>query len=136
MALSEAKQRVQKEGLLSAFPVKAGVNIFKGALVKIGADGFLAPQAAEAGANHAGVAYEGMDNSNGADGDVVCRVERADSFVMDGTGFVQADVGKLVYASDDDTVSITQGTNEMAVGVIEELLSATQVYVKQLVDTK
>jgi len=112
-ALVKDVNRCEKVGRIIAFPVKAGVNIFHNALVKIGADGFLAPQAAEAGAAHAGVAYEGCDNSNGADGEVLCRVEMGQAFEMEGAGFVAADMLKPVYASDDNTVSVTQGTNEM-----------------------
>ena len=131
MALSEDKQRTEKEGRLQSFKVAASTVIYKGALVKVGADGFLAPQAAEAGAVHAGVAYEACDNSAGADGEKSVRVETGRAFNMNGSGFAQADVGKAAYASDDDTVSVTQGANELKVGKIIEVLSATEVLVLQ-----
>lgn len=131
MALSADAQRVEKEGRLQSMPVKAAVTIHKGALVKVGADGYLAPQAAEAGAVHAGVAYEAKDNASGSDGDVSCRVETGRAFEVGGSGFVAADLGKSVYASDDDTVSVTQGANELKVGKIIEVISATKVLVLQ-----
>lgn len=130
-ALTADVQRTEKNGQVVAMPVKASTKIYKGALVKIGADGFLAPQAAEAGAVHAGVAYEAVDNSSGANGDVVCRVERGRVFEMDGAGFTQANLLAPVYASDDNTVSTTQGANEVKVGVIVEVISASKVMVQQ-----
>lgn len=130
-ALTENKQRVEKEGRLISMPVKASTKIFKGALVKLGADGYLAPQAAEAGAVHAGVAYEPCDNSAGANGEKSVRVETGRAFYMNGSGFAAADMGKAVYASDDDTVSTTQGANELKVGKIIEVVSATEVLVLQ-----
>lgn len=130
MALSADKQRVEKEGRLVSYPVKAGEVIFKNALVKLGADGYLAKQAAEAGAVHAGVAYEAC-TGGASDGDVSCRVETGRAFYMNGSGFTVADLGAAVYASDDDTVSTTQGANELKVGKIIEFVSATEVLVLQ-----
>ncbi len=130
MALSENYNRVSKDGELQAFPVAAATKIYRGALVKISAAGYLAPQAAEVGAFNAGVAYEGMDNSAGAAADLLCRVELVGAFEMNGVAFTQADLGKSVYASDDNTVSVTQASNEILVGKIIEVISATNVLVK------
>jgi len=129
-ALVSRVDREEKEGKLLAHKVVAGDVIYQGALVKINAAGFLAPCSAEAGATFAGVAYEGVDNSAGAAGDEVCRVEKYGAYLMSGSGFSQADVGSEVYASDDDTISTTQGSNEQAVGKIVEYISATQVRVR------
>lgn len=126
-ALTKSKDRVYKEGKLLAFKVNAATIIFKGALVKINAAGFLAPCSAEAGAVFAGVAYEEVDNTAGGE---LCRVERPYAHAMQGTGFSQADVGSKVYASDDDTVSTTQAANEQEVGQIVEFISSTEVYVQ------
>jgi len=130
MALSENYNRVSKDGKLQAFPVVASDIIYRGALVKINAAGYLAPQAAESGAFSAGVAYEGVDNSAGSAGDVTCRVELEGAFEMACTGMAQADLGSPVYASDDNTVSTTQGSNELLIGKIIEVISATNVLVK------
>lgn len=131
MALTENSQRVEKEGRLVAMPVVAGAKIFKGALVKVKANGYLDKQSAEAGAVHAGVAYEACDNTDGASGALSCRVETGRAFYMNGVGFSQADLGKKVYASDDNTISTTQGTNECLVGKIIEFVSSTEVLVLQ-----
>lgn len=131
MALTANAQRVEKEGRLIEFPVKTGVKIYKGALVKIAADGYLAPQAAEVGAVHAGVAYEYCDATGLASGVEKCRVETGRAFYMNGSGFTVADIGKDVFASDDNTISTTQGSNQLLVGKIIEFVSATEVLVLQ-----
>ncbi|MHA1170063.1 MAG: hypothetical protein ACTSRU_19715 [Candidatus Hodarchaeales archaeon] len=129
-ALTGDIERKEKEGKLLAYPVVAADTIYQGALVKINASGYLAPCAAEASVPFAGVAYERVSNESGANGDKLCRVESKGAHVLVGSGFSQADLGKEVYASDDNTISTVQGANEQAVGVIVEFISATSVRVK------
>ncbi len=127
-ALTENIDVEMKVNELRAY--KMGVDvIYRGALVKINAAGFLVPCVAEAGAVFAGVAYEQVDNSAGSAGDKSCRVLRVGSFLLEGAGFIAADVGKKAYASDDQTISDTQAANEQEVGVVDEFLSATSVRV-------
>lgn len=120
----------EKEAKLVAHPVVASDIIYQGALVKHNAAGFLAPCAAEVGAVFAGVAFEKVDNSAGAAGDLKCRVIKEGRFLLTSSGFSQADVGSAVYASDDQTFSTTQAVNEQLIGYIDEFVSATQVWVR------
>lgn len=130
MALSANRNLVEQEGKIHSFPV-AAEKVYKNALVKINAAGFVAPAAPEAGSQFAGVAYEAKDNSAGAAGDLKCRVEMGGVWLLSGTGFAQADVGSKVYAVDDDTVTLTEGTtSKQIVGNIVEFVSSTQVYVR------
>lgn len=126
--LTDNKEVLEKASGLLQFPAAVDI-IYKGAIVKTNAAGYLAPMAAEVGAIAAGVAYEKCDNSGGSAGDVKCKVLRQGVFLFVGVGLVQADLGKPAYASDDQTVSITQATNEVAVGKIVEVISATACYV-------
>lgn len=127
-ALADNIEVLEKNGKLVAHPVAVDI-IYRGALVKHNAAGFLAPCAAESGAKFAGVAYEQVDNSGGSAGDKVCKVMKEGLFLLTGSGFSQASVGDLVYASDDQTISDTQATNEQQIGRIEEFVSSTQVWV-------
>lgn len=129
-ALTKDIQRVEKEGKLLAMPVKGGVVCFKNALLMIGADGYVKPCISEAGASFAGMAYEKVTATNAADGDLLIRVERENAIYVDGAGFVQADLGKKVYAADDNTVQLAAGVNLVEVGIIVEVVSATNVLVK------
>jgi len=127
-ALSANVEIDRKEGELIAHPVAVDI-IYKGALVKHNAAGFLAPCAAEAGAHFAGVAYEKIDNSAGSAGDDDCRTYKKGRFLLTGSSFAQADVGEKVYATDDATITKTYADNLQFVGVIDEYVSATQVWV-------
>jgi hypothetical protein len=129
-ALADNLEVDEKEGKLVDHPVVASDIIYRGALVKHNAAGYLAPCAAEAGAVFAGVAYEKIDNSAGSAGDVAARVLKKGMFLMTGTGFAQTDVGQSAYASDDQTISKTQATNEQEVGKIAVFVSSTQVWVR------
>jgi len=104
--------------------------IYKGALCKNNAAGYLAPCATEAGATFAGVAYEYVDNSAGSAGTKECRVITEGVFLLTGAGLAQGDVGDMVYASDDQTITITEGANLQPVGKIVEFVSATSVWVE------
>ena len=128
-ALTDNKEVSEKNSRIIENPVAASTVIFKGAIVMSNATGYLAPAAALADAVMAGIAYEKADNANGADGDVNCKLLREGSFELSGSGFTQADLGLAVYASDDQTVSTTQGTNEVEVGKIVQVVSASKVFV-------
>ena len=129
-ALTDNKEIPQKSQTLINYKVGGDTVIFKGAIVKIGAAGYLNPMAAEADAHLAGIAYEKKDNTGGAAGDLECRVLTEGLFLLTSSGLAQSDVGSVVYASDDQTVSTTQGANEIAVGRIEEVVSPTSCYVR------
>lgn len=105
-ALVKDIQRVEKRGKLLSMPVKGGVVCFKNALLMIGADGFVKPCISEAGASFAGMGYEKVTATDAADGELSIRIERENAIQVDGAGFVAADLGKEVYAADDNTVQL------------------------------
>lgn len=130
MALSANRLVDEQDGKLLAHPV-AAAHVFKGALVKHNAAGFLAPCAGEAGSAFAGIAIEEADNSAGAAGAIVCRVEKEGCFELPGTGFAQTDCGLPVYATDDASVQTAAGTTSLQkIGTIEKYISSTLVLVK------
>lgn len=130
MALAADTSLVEQVGKLINFPM-AAEKIFKGALVKINAAGYLAKSAGEAGAQFAGIAYEQKDNSAGNAGDLSCRVETEGVFELPIAAAVAADVGSTVYAGADDIVVLAAGTDSKPkVGVIVKIISSTVVAVK------
>lgn len=115
----------EKEGRLVEMAVKTGVTIYQNAMLIVeAAAAGVKPAVAEDGSRFAGIAYE--DNKDGA---TVIRVQRAGTFPMKGAGFSDADLLKPVYASDDQTVVTTIVSAEPIVGIITEVLSATEVMV-------
>jgi hypothetical protein len=129
-ALTANFNRTEKVGRLQSYPIFAGAKVYKNALLMVRPDGYVAPAAALAGAVYVGMAYEEALIPT-ASGDVSLRVERKNAIEIAIGAATQADLGKEVYASDDNTVSTTQGANEVAVGVIIEVISATKVLVAQ-----
>ena len=123
--LSGNKEVTEKGRSKVAFIVKDGSTVYKGSLVILVA-GMLQAAAGVANAIFAGISMEKVTGSSNLE---KAEVQREGVFLLKGAGFTQADVGKVVYASDDETVSTTQGTNEVAVGRINSVESATSVYV-------
>lgn len=97
---------------LRALPVKASTHIYKGAFVGL-ASGFA--RGLNAGDSFAGVAYEEADNSSGADGAISVRVYTEGDFEHTLASAARSNNGAAVYASDDNTLTLTS-TNNSAVG--------------------
>lgn len=131
-AMTRDRSRERKgEALLIPAPVGDAERIYQGALcMSLVADGYIIPGADTAAAKFRGVAVEPCDNSDGADGAKSVLLDITSPFLVAGTGFTQADVGKTVYLLDDQTVALAAGaTNDVAVGLIIQFVSATQVWV-------
>lgn len=62
-------------------PVKAGVTIYQGALVAVGADGYAVPAKKAENLKAAGRAEETVDNRDGTDGGAVVCVSRGDIYL-------------------------------------------------------
>lgn len=100
-------------------PVKASTKIFRGAMVGIDSSGNAAPAALLAATPFCvGVAAAQADNSTGAAGDVKVRIDRG-IFPMNnssaGDAISDADIGKVCYVVDDNTVALTSATNTRAI---------------------
>ncbi len=128
-ALSDNRETDRKDGILLAIPVKGSTIIYKGALVAIDANGFLVPASDTAALRSGLVAYEKVDNSTGADGDVKCRCYRKGIFLFDATSITQAMVGQMMYVVDDQTFDDATGTNGIMVGRLVEHVSATKGWI-------
>lgn len=81
-------------------------------------------EALQAGDTFMGHALEGVDNTDGSDGDKEIKVRRY-RYVCEVTltGVAISDVGSNVYASDDATLTLTAGSNSQ-VGVVHRYISA------------
>lgn len=116
--------------------VKGGVKVFKGAFVVVEeSSGYAQPFTAGAGAGTAnlfiGIAYEEGDNSGGADGDVSVRVFTQGDFGHVISGGTIADIGKKVYASADDTLSLSAAAGaNVLVGRVQDWISGTEFVIR------
>ena len=111
MALSDNRELKQfASQALVDLPVEGGKVIYKGAFIGLdGTTGYAQPLTA--GDTFVGVAYAKADNSAGSSGDITVRAHQAIDIVHTLSGVTQADVGALVYASADDTLTLTATSN-------------------------
>lgn len=97
---------------LLKLPMKASTKVFAGSLVVIDA-GYAAPGTTATGKKAAGRAESTVDNTSGAAGDKVIAVRRGVwkwNNSTSGDLIAQADVGKVCYIVDDQTVAKTDAT--------------------------
>ncbi len=102
---------------LRSLQVAASKHIYKGALVGLSSGGYAQPLVA--GDLCVGIAYEDMDNSSGSAGDKSVRLYTLGDFGHALSGASVADIGSAVYASADDTLTLTATANSYVGTVID-----------------
>lgn len=125
--LSINKPRDFVLGELQDLPVVASDIIYEGAAVGENGSGYFRPLvAADA---FAGFAERQADNSAGAAGAINVRVKTRGRVILSVAGVTAVtDEGSTVYASDDDTFTLTSTSNS-AIGKIVRHISGTTVEV-------
>lgn len=131
-AATAARDGKRKEGDIVSYkmPASTSVTIYKGTMVSVRvADGYAYPGRNGTGTDKfVGVATE-TKSGDGTAGSARVKVEKTGSYIFVASGMAQTDVGKAVYISDDQTVTLTS-TDAQLCGYIEEYLSATSVRVR------
>lgn len=130
MATTENQVIERKSMERGAGPMAAGAVLPEGTLCFFSATGFVEAGIGASGVNNlAGLTIKRFDNTGGANGALQAEFYREMTVLLTGAGFTQADIGKKVYASDNNTVTKTS-TNHVEIGIIAEFVSATQVWVR------
>jgi len=103
------------------YPVLGGALIFARTLVALTAAGYAVKAGTAGAVAIAGVSGHHADNRSGLDGDGKLRCEKGVfPFKFAGTAPVFADIGKAVYAVDDDTVSLDNaGGTRLRAGTLD-----------------
>lgn len=111
--LAADKARAYELGSVQEYPVIASDIIYEGAAVGENASGYARPL--QAGDPFLGFAESRVDNATGSAGDKRVRVRMRGQVVLPVTGAtaVTANDRPLVYASDDDTFTLTASTNSI-----------------------
>lgn len=118
--LAADKARDFELGDVNELPVVASDIIYEGAAVGDNASGYARPLVA--GDKFKGFAESKVDNSAGAAGDKNVRVKARGRIKLSISGLVIGDLGKRVYASDDDTFTLT-ATNNSEIGFVYRFVS-------------
>jgi len=124
-----ANQVIEKREGRRSYPVAASVHIYEGTLVFLTAAGYATDVTATGVNGFVGVAVGEQDNSSGSAGDLTVEVWAEGEFVLQGTGFAQADVGSKVYAEDNYTVGVSISTASVPIGMVTEYISSTKIRV-------
>lgn len=112
---------------LRSYSVAGGAHVYKGGFVGLASDGYVQPLTA--GAALVGLAYEEADNSAGSDGDETVRVFTFGDFGHALSGATVADIGRAVFASDDETLTFDSGGNTF-VGYVQDVPSANDIILR------
>lgn len=120
MALSADTLRKYEIGDVNALTVASGVTIYEGALVFALKSSGQAVVASPAISTHsfAGIAIKGAVAGENV------RLKESGKVEMPVTGASAASVGQIVYASADDTLTLTASTN-VPVGIVHRHVSST-----------
>jgi hypothetical protein len=125
--LAKNAHRDYEVGTQNELPVVAADIIYQGAAVGDNASGLARPLVAAD--PFRGFAVAKADNSDGVAGDVKVTVETIGKVVLNVVGVTGvADVDSAVYASDDDTFTLTSTSNSL-IGEVVRHISGTKVVV-------
>jgi hypothetical protein len=129
-ALTAARTIQRGQGIIRPYKL-AAVKVLAGALVSVvPATGYAQKSADTATHKFVGVADKTVDNSAGAAGAKKVRVWASGVFDFACASADQTWVGLKVYAVDDNTVALAATTtNDVLVGIVTEVVSATKVFV-------
>lgn len=119
------------QGQIRAYKMIASLKIFAGGLVSIVTASGNAQKAGDtSGTKFVGIADKTVDNSTGAAGAKKVRVWATGVVQLGCASADQTWVGQKVYAVDDQTVALAATTtNDILVGIVTEVVSATSVFV-------
>ena len=112
---------------LRSYEVAAAKYVYKGGLIGLSTGGYAQPLTA--GDPFIGIAYEEMDNSSGADGDVTVRVYTVGDFGMTLAGASTSYIGRPVFASDDATLTLV-GAGNSYLGRVQDVVTAHKVVLR------
>ncbi|KMQ72816.1 hypothetical protein [Marinobacter subterrani] len=132
VAATKNRNTPTRAGYSRGHAVKAGVIAYAGTIAVMGAGGFAEPGITATGLTALGRFDEFVDNSGGADGDKEVTISRGCFHFANSAGadeVVRADIGKLCYIVDNQTVAKTDATATRSVAGIVDGVDDTGVWV-------
>lgn len=131
MAVTVNQTTPRADDCRNGLPVAASTNILEGTLVFADSNGRAADDTGSGANPFAGVAVAQQDNSGGGAEALQVEVHTEGKFLLVGTGFTQATVGKRIYATDNYTVTADGTTaNAVPIGKCAAYVSSTKIWVE------
>lgn len=119
--LTDDISRTYELGYINNFPMEAGEKIYEGAVVGLNSNGYA--RSLNAGDQFVGFADRFVNNENGSDGELFVIVKERGKIVLDLDGFSLTDVGKKLYATDDNTFTLEEKGNSY-IGIISRVIGS------------
>jgi hypothetical protein len=113
---------------LRSFPMAASTKMYKGAFVGLQQDGYV--RGLVAGDRFCGIAYEELDNTGGGSGEREIRAMTVGDFALPLIGVQETDRLKEVYATDDETLSLSAGPKSSYVGHVIDKVDTDQAIIR------
>lgn len=118
-----------------SLPVAASTYLYEGTMFFKDANGRAAGGTGTGANRFGGIVAEEVDNSSGSAGDKTLKhAWQYGRFELQGSGFTQADVGKVAYATDNFTITVAPSASAVPIGVVAEYVSSTKLMIDLVVD--
>jgi hypothetical protein len=117
--LSADLNRVYESGNINEFPVAAESIIYQGAAVGSNSSGFAQPL--KPTDQFLGFGEDCADNSRGSDGAKNIRVRKKGAVLLEISGITLADLNKPVYATDDNSFTLSPAGDAVYIGQISRI---------------
>jgi hypothetical protein len=130
MAALSAKRATDSRNLgkTHVYLMKASTTVYAGGMVQLDSNGLAIP--AGASASNKGVVGVALETvTSAASGSYYVTVQEGE-FKFAADTIAQGSVGSLVYADDDQTIDETQAANCPKAGILEEVVSASEGWVR------
>jgi hypothetical protein len=123
--------RAYELGNENSVPIAANTRVYEGMAISVGADGYGKPLSA--GERFIGFALQRCENANGQAGEKNIRILGKGAVVLNVPGLTANDVAKAVYATADNSFTLTKAANSR-IGVvkryIEDGLAVVEFYLR------
>lgn len=130
-AMTNDRNTKRRDGVKFSFPVAANKKLHTGAIVVIQADGYAAPASTALALRAAGIAENNADATGKANGAISVQVRRGVFALKQGAEPITlADLGKVCYLVDDQTVTKTDGAGTRSAAGIVRDVNADGVWVE------
>ena len=120
----------RKDDCRLGLKIYQSTRLYEGTMVFVNASGYADDDTGSGVNKFAGIAVSDYDNSSGADGDLSCELLADGVFLLTGSGFTQADVGKQAFATDNYTVVVADTAAAVRIGVVVGYESSTKIWVR------
>lgn len=112
---------------LRSFQVASSVYVYKGSFVGLNSTGYVRPLLS--GDAFVGIAYEEKNNNTGSEGDQSVRVYTLGDFGHTLTGATVGDIGRPVFASEEDTLTFN-GAGNSYVGIVQDRIASNEIILR------